>query len=395
MSLIAIVGTSTDPDPFKAGREASLNAKSKLEGNSIKLIFLFSSIEYANDNMLKGIRDVFPGVDIIGSSGAGTITPSGIMRKAVVLMLIASDDVDFISHLEYVPARYSHESAEQLSNELISKTKNAPRNVLILLADSKIKNVSSLLSGIKEKFGISFPVVGGFASDNFSFSNTYIYFKDKVYTNSIAGLLLSSKNIKFGIGIKHGWKPLGKLHKVTKCEGNIIKEIDQRPAISLYEEYFDEAKKELGDMPLSKIAILYPLGLYLDAEKEYILRNVIELTNDGSLICQADVPEGVTIRLMMGTRDACLNASSHALWEAKEVVRKFSPRFAIIFSSASRLKLFGRNLQEEFDFIKQNLNGIPFIGTYTYAEIAPLRALDYAGESCLHNESFTVILFAQ
>ena len=121
----------------------------------------------------------------------------------------------------------------------------------------------------------------------------------------------------------------------------------------------------------------------------------MEVDKQGSLICQADIPNNTKVRLMMGTKDSALNASIQALWEAKDAVRKNKLVFALIFDSLSRLKLLGRNAQKESGYIKEQLKDIPFLGVYTYAEIAPLRALDYAGESYLHNESINVITFAQ
>ena len=140
---------------------------------------------------------------------------------------------------------------------------------------------------------------------------------------------------------------------------------------------------------------MYPLGLYLEAEEEYLLRNVLEVGEEGSLVCQANVPNHSQIRLMMGTKESALNATLRALRQAKEGLKDKEVEFALIFNSLSRFKLLGRNTQEEITCVKEVLGDIPFLGVYTSAEIAPLHALDYKGESHLHNESMSVIAFAK
>jgi hypothetical protein len=44
--------------------------------------------------------------------------------------------------------------------------------------------------------------------------------------------------MEFAFGVNHGWMPVGLPMKITKSEGAILKEVNNRPAIALYEDYF-------------------------------------------------------------------------------------------------------------------------------------------------------------
>jgi len=390
------VGFSKALDIFSAGKDACLEAKLNLNSEKAQFALVFSSIEYANQRLLEGILSIVPGIDLIGASGAGIITAKGVERNGVTIMLIDSDEISFISALQQnINAEGPLSSAEKLGESCLDKLREAHRNMFILLSSSDINNPTELLSGLKNRFGISFPVFGGFATDNFCFKKSFVYFNTGVYTDSIVGVLVCSRNLYFGKGAKHGWKPLGQAHKITSSSGNIIREIDNQPAVKVYEEYFDKAREEFQHTPLSQITLFYPLGIYLEAEKDYLLRNVLHLESDGSLVCQADIPEKSQIKLMMGTKDACLSASMQSFWEAIDQVRDKKMLFCLIFDSLSRLKLLGRAVDKEFAYLKEQMPDIPAIGLFTLAEIAPLRALDYVGESYIHNESMAVLSFAK
>ena len=193
------------------------------------------------------------------------------------------------------------------------------------------------------------------------------------------------------MGIKHGWKPLGKPHHVTRSRGNIVYEIDGAPAVKLYEDYLacdlNTLRKEL-----KRISILYPIGVYLPGEEEYILRNILAIEDNGSLIFQGNVPEEDLIRLMIGTKESCLSAVYQALDEAKKGLFGRMGKFVFIFDSASRYILLGRQADKELEIIKKGLDkDTSIIGLYTYGEQAPLRAINYQGRAYFHNQTITIL----
>ncbi|MEK9149712.1 MAG: FIST C-terminal domain-containing protein, partial [Candidatus Desantisbacteria bacterium] len=207
---------------------------------------------------------------------------------------------------------------------------------------------------------------------------------------SAVGILWTG-GINFGIGIRHGWKPLGRPRQVTAAHRNIIKTIENKPAVNVYEDYFGKKIKELRYPMLARMAILYPLGIYLAAEHDYILRNVLGVLEDGSLIFQGDIPQGSEIRIMIGTKESALEAAKEAAQEAKAALSGRQIKTALIFDSISRNKLLGRAAFSEIEIVKDTLGkDVPIMGFYTYGELAPLKALDYRGESYFHNETINI-----
>ena len=163
-------------------------------------------------------------------------------------------------------------------------------------------------------------------------------------------------------------------------------------ASKLYEEYFSYSLNELKK-ELKHISVLYPIGIYLAGEKEYLLRNILSIQDDGAIVFQGEVPENSEIRLMIGTKESALEATRQAFKEAKKNLIGKTISFFLIFDSISRYILLGRNALQELEILKNELDNqaIPIIGLYTYGEQAPLTAINYRGRAYFHNQTITVL----
>ena len=184
---------------------------------------------------------------------------------------------------------------------------------------------------------------------------------------------------------------MGKPRYVTKSNGNIIYEIDGKPAVTIYKEYL-AADLSLLRRELKRISILYPLGIYLPGEEEYILRNIFSIETDGALVFHGNIPEGSLIRLMIGTKESCLGATQDAADEAKKGLAGKQANFVLVFNSVSRYILLGRQVNKELEIIKERFGEeTPIAGIYTYGEQAPLKAIDYHGRAYFHNQSIEIL----
>lgn len=159
----------------------------------------------------------------------------------------------------------------------------------------------------------------------------------------------------------------------------------------MYQEYLACDSTEL-QKELKRISTFYPLGIFLCGEKEYMLRNIIAIEQSGALILQGDIPENTQIRLMIGTKESCLNATEEAVSEVKNKLLGKPAEFILMFNSASRHKLLGRESYREIEIIKNSLGeNTPFLGLYTYGEMAPLASLNYLGTTYFHNQTVTLL----
>jgi len=221
--------------------------------------------------------------------------------------------------------------------------------------------------------------------------NNFQIFQNNVLTNAATGLIIGG-NANIGIGCYHGWRPLGKPRIIDKAEGNVINIISGKKASSLYQEYFGEDFKNLHSNRFDQASILYPLGIFVEGSHEYLLRNAIRVRDDGSIVCQGEVPQGAEVHIMIGNKESCKQAAISAAEDAKKNLLGKEPKLIIIFESMARLKLLGRVAFEEIENITEIFGTqVPLIGMYANGEISPFQTIEKFKKPYLLNESIVIL----
>ncbi|MEW6170052.1 MAG: FIST N-terminal domain-containing protein [Candidatus Omnitrophota bacterium] len=398
MATFVGTGVGIEKNSFEAARQAALQAKIELAQKRIDIGFVFASNQLSNQSLLKGIRETIgPYIPIVGASSEKIIHTKNIERNAVAVMLISSDQIHFsASHeLQVDQKEKQFNLGQQLANNLLLDSKTLARHLCIWFTDGLLPNQSGLTLGLQQRLGRSFPIIGGSSSDGLRFKKNFQFHNEDVFSNGISATLCGGK-LNFASASHHGWKPLGKPHQITFSIDNIIYEIDNEPAINLYKNYFSMSPSDLKIPNFWTIAFRYPLGIYLNQEKQYLLRPVIEIGPNGSLICQSNISFNKEIRLMMATRESCLGAADLTCLEIKEQFKNRQINFCFIFQSLFREKILGRDMAKEINLIRENLGkNIPFIGLNTYTEQAPLRALLYEGQSVSHCGTISILAIGE
>lgn len=386
------IGVSTRLDSFAAGKEAATNAYYQLERRIPNIIIVFISTIFNQGETIKGIRSIIKETPLVGCSSAGSLTSSGSFRDSVSVCAISSDSISFScgigNEVSKNPRLAGSEAAKAARH--FSKLKNITNQVYIMFSDGLSGNGGNVLRGTQEFLGTGFPIIGGCATDNLQFRKTYQYLNNNIYTDSTVGLLLSG-NINIGIGNAHGWQPIGRPHKITKAKSNIVKEIDRKKAVELYEEYLSKSSDELKRETIANLGCSYPLGMQIKEKKEYLIRLPLEIGDNGSLMLTSEIPEEAYISLMIGDRNLVLDAAKKACLDALKNIKKPRIKFAIVFSDVARLKLLKKDSQKEVEIIKDILGtDVPFFGCYTCGEYAPIE-----GQSCFHNQTVSVAVFSE
>ncbi len=394
MSTAIGIGVSNKLDSFLAGKEAAFSSFRQLSGNC-NLFLVFSSTIFDQKEMLRGIKSVSQNSPIIGCSSPAQISTQGLTKDSVTVVTFRSDTIKFTMGVGERISQNPRAAGQKAAREAL-KSGPAQRQLFIIFPDGLTGNISEVIRGAQEVLGTSFPIVGGSAGDELRFQNSFQYFNNSLYQDSVPGILIGG-DIKFAITVKHSWFPIGKPHKVTKSKQNIIKELDHRPAIEIYGDYFEKTLDEFGNGELARISVLYPLGVTLKSEDRYLIRAPIKVGEYGALVLPGDVTEGAEVQLMIGDKSIVLESAKEAAQDAlKKIKSPFNIRLVLIFSSAARLKLLGRDAKQEIDIIRNVLgNNLPIIGFYTYGEEVPLLAEAYKGQSLFQSHTIMVVTIGE
>ena len=170
-----------------------------------------------------------------------------------------------------------------------------------------------------------------------------------------------------------GWKPLGRYLQVTKAKGEMLYELDGKPAYETYSRYLDIKNDDDFFFNTLEFPFLYEL------HGQDILRAPIDSGDDGSITMTADIAENVKARIAYGDPQTILKSVHDAAYS----FQKFIPDAITVFSCAGRRTFWG---DDEIGNETQPFQSLaPTSGFYTSGEF--LRNGDYVNQ---HNVTLVV-----
>jgi len=398
MATLIGTGISTKLDSFAAGKEAALNAYHQIEKNNPSILIIFTSAIYIQHEAIKGVRSIIRDTPLIGCSSIGSISNYGSNQDTVTVFIISSDSIRFFCGTgDKISSNSRLAGSKAAIKAFGSIKKHSPRQAYIMFSDGVSGNSADILRGAQEVLGTYFPIIGGGACNKLYSSKTYQYADNEIYNDSVVGVIISG-NMVLGIGQSSCWQPIGKPHKVTKAKSNIIKEIDKKAAVKIYEDYFEKSSEEITNDWIFKLGINYPLGIRrIDKSKEYITRVPLMIGYNGSLVLNADVREEEDVSLMISDKDLILESAKNAAKKALSYIKDTKIRFAVMFSDISRLLLLRNDAYKEINIVKEIIGReIPILGCYTLGEYGLFNVTESAGgQYCFNNHSVSITLFSE
>jgi small ligand-binding sensory domain FIST len=258
----------------------------------------------------------------------------------------------------------------------------------VLLADPFSVRAEALLAGLDYAFPSS-PKIGGLASGATSPGLNALFFDTEVFTEGAVGVALSG-NVVVDTVVAQGCRPVGELMRVTRCEGNLLYELDGRPAFEALQELFTTLDER--DRRLASTALF--LGVLMDEFREeprvgdFLIRNLIGADpRHGVLAVGEYLQEGMRVRFHL--RDADTSAEDlHAMLKGYEKTSPESLSGVLLFSCLGRGEgLYGR---PNFDtgVFREHLGDVPIGGFFCNGEIGPV-----GGDTFLHGYTSSFGLF--
>jgi hypothetical protein len=392
MGIQAGVGVSHHRNPKVAGQEAASRALEAAGAEKPGFVFMFATVGYNQQDLLKAVWEATRGAPLCGCSAEGVIAGGEADESnfAVAVMAISSDQLRFshgmVTGLKEDPTQAGRAIAEDIQPEMGSDTL-----ALFLFPDGITLNFDRLLAGLEGQLKLDrlLPLVGGTAGDNLAMKRTYQYYNDHVVFDGAAWALLSGQ-AQIAWAVNHGCVPVGIEHKVTRCEGNVIYEIDDRPALEVVKDYVTGA----GIEDWAATVLTLPLGFnvpgYMQDYDEYIIRGMLGGIDDttGSVTIPTEVSEGMSIWMTRRDSEKLVKGVEQIAKEINTQLGEEPAKLVFQFDCAGRGKAFLREHQKLR--LLETLRGrigpdVPWLGFYTFGEISPVGERNY-----FHN--YTVVL---
>jgi hypothetical protein len=379
-------------NPKVAGQEA---AKKAIEAAGVEkpdFVFTFATVGYDQVALVKAIREATDGAPLCGCSGEGIIAGGEADESnfAMGVMVINSDQLRFSHGIATGLGEDSAQAGRAIAQTIQSQVSSDTR-ALFLFPDGVTVNFDRLLAGLEGGLNLDrpLPLVGGTAGDNWAFERTYQYCNNHVISDGVAWALLSGET-QIAWAVSHGCVPVGVEYQVTRSQGNVIYEIDDKPVLEILKDYVTD--EEIEDW--AKIVMTFSFGLkapgYMQDYDEYIIRSMVGGKDDatGSVTIPTEMPEGTSIWLTRRDYEKLTKGVERAAEAIKAQLGEEPARLVLQFDCAGRGKAILREQQrlQLLKMLRQEIGlDVPWLGFYTYGEIAPV------GEHN-HFHNYTVVL---
>jgi hypothetical protein len=382
--FFTVVAQSDDIDTEGALAEILAQCHEKLGKRVPKAGLLFSTIDLEHDQVLDGILNAWPNLELIGCTTAGEMSSAlGYREDSVALVLFGSDSIEFASGIGRDVSK-NIPSACRAAVESAAAKSDLPTAICITLPESMTTSAQQIVDSLRKELGSNVPVVGGTAGDGYRMVATRQFCGREVCSDSVPVLLLSGPLV-YSVAVESGWEPVGEPGLVTRSEGTVLHEIDGRPALEFYRRFLGETANPSPDCPLAM--------LDEDGKVECLRATLGTIDADtGAITYLAEIPEGKMVRITVADRGNILDGCRASIKKAfAGYPHGKKPDAALFFSCASRRDLLGTRTKEEFGIIGSVIGDeVPVCGFYGYGEIGPRDRSDEA--SRFHNETFVSLI---
>lgn len=335
------------------------------------------------------LRARFPEAHLVGCSTGGQIAGADVTDDTLCALALDFEATGIaVAKRRIERVEDSRACGEALGAELNRKDLAG----VFVLSDGIHVNGSALVEGIARKIGATVPVSGGLAGDGAEFIETIVGCDGPPETRTVAAIGFYGSAVRFGHGSGGGWDVFGPRRRITRSAGNVLHELDGKPALDLYKLYL--GPEESQNLPGS--ALLFPLRISdpRNAEKS-VVRTILAVDHEtGSMTFAGDMPQGWSAQLMRGSFSRLCSGAADATHRASAGMQGADgDSAAILVSCIGRRLLLGQRIDEEIEAVEGALApGCVQVGFYSYGEIAPHGE---SGFCQLHNQTMAVTVVSE
>lgn len=348
------------------------------------LVILFGCTSLLDhEDVIADVADAAPAAAIVGCSTAGEILGSEVRDGCAVAAVVEFDSTSVKYATSSISSATSYDAGKQIAHALNADDLRA----VFVLSDGIDVNGSELVRGTTDHVQEGVVITGGLAGDGDRFERTWVISNGCPTERAVVAVGFYGDRIRIGHGSKGGWDVFGPERLVTRSEGNIVFEIDGRPALALYKEYLGELASGLP-----ATGLLFPLAVREPGSDQELVRTILGVDEASqSLIFAGDVPTGHYATLMQANFDRLVEGAEDAarITNTPDVDGSV---LSIAISCVGRRLVLGSRVEEE---VEATLDVLPVgttqVGFYSYGEISPL----VSGPCELHNQTMTLTTIAE
>jgi len=372
----------TESDGWAAPLPAHLDS-------SATLVLAFAAPEFGdNPRPFAELGAAFPRSVIAGCSTSGEISGTTVSDLSISVAV----------------ARFEHSTLRRASTTVGSAADSSAAGIrlaqqlagedlraVFVLSDGLHVNGTPLVESLTRNLPPGVVIAGGLAGDGGRFEKTWIIDRQGPTGQGICAIGFYGARLHVGHGCEGGWSDFGPERLITRSQGNVLYELDGKPALELYKTYLGERAQGLPGTGL-----LFPLSVRRAGQGpgDSVVRTILGVDEARqSLTFAGDMPQGAVARLMRANMDKLIDSAGKAASAAALGAPDGQDALVISVSCVGRRLVLGERTEEEVEIVEDCAppHGA-HVGFYSYGEISPSMP---GAASDLHNQTMTVTVLSE
>ncbi len=364
MTWNAALGLSQDLDGRLAGAQAARMALDQLGGSPVQFGFVFVSYQQNIQGVLSGVSSLLGNTPLLGMSTSSPLSPGRSVIRAVQVLLFAGQD--FKARADWWPG-FGDTTRSTIRKMITDFDPGLNTNDFLLLVADGMQGDSSLLCSLLGEG--SYSLVGALASGDVLRDTSYQLGGASAGSGGLAAAWITG-DVQVGMGFGHAWLPVGPNFTITHIRDQVLRTLDDRPAVEIYGTFLGGQPSDWMRPPLNRLARVYPLGIEQESTAEMTVFAPLRVENEGGLRLNLTPPEGKLAFLMASSQEQGLETARRVTRQAVKSLGSTRPLAALVFADLAWEYIFeGRQgvLAEAVQYIIGN--SVPLAGGYTLGHL--------------------------
>ena len=266
-----------------------------IDTTDLELVVLFVSPLADSNAIIRGAKERFSPVDVVGCTTAGELSQSGYSEGEIVALgfpksnfcarLVLVDDLDDFD------AQMIIENMIRGRNEMSRDKPDWEAEFTFLLIDGLSTREDALASELAVGLG-PVPLFGGSAGDGVNFEKAHVLFDGKTFSNS-AILIQFRTNCRIKVFKSDHLTPTDRRMVVTGAdpERRLVSEINAAPAAREYARMLGKDPEQLTTFTFAAHPLVVRIG------GQHHVRAIQQVAENGDLVFFSAIDEGVVLTL--------------------------------------------------------------------------------------------------
>ena len=366
------VGVAVHLDGFTAAGLAAHRALLAAESDTVELAMVFAGTRHDDDEyggVLSAVRRTIPGATIVGCSATGVLTGAEEVENAtaVAVLALGGKPLPTPIHISGVRAEPRAAGARLGREALRVLDGDAAGAAIAVLVDPAELDAADFVAGIAD-VAPSLIITGAGASGGES--GCRVFWQDTAQADACVALVFPPE-LHPSLGMTQGCQAVGDPLTITAAEGNLILEIDGRPAIEALERALSNPRHPgLRQMSKHLLAGIGELGA--GGRSDYVVRPFAIAESDRPALAIAEpVRAGQTICFTLRDAIGAREDMKAMLDEQAEARHAATPKFGFYFNCAGRGSALYGQAGLDPELIQRRFGPLPLAGIESSFEIAP------------------------